>query len=490
MKVNLRKDHNKMFSPKNVKELQTIFVQDSKTKYVIQSQGKNWGYTVYSENDVIIDLSSLNNILDYNETLGYVVIEPGVTFEQLHNFLIENKSSFTITATGGPSNGSVIATTMERGIGKGINADLFQNCCALEVVLPNGKIIHSGFASLKDAKATHIHKHGIGPSFDSLFSQSRYGVITKMTLWLYRRPEFYSFFAFTLKEKKDIQSGIDLIRDMKQRGIITENFMIANSYKFIAHQRQYPWHKTDKTPLSHELRDMLARQVGLKGYWAGQNIITAPNKKILHAYENTISDMLSDIVFQYELVTKKDLDYMSDVVANKGEGKKIINDYHIALSLLNESVFLGYPQKKIEKLMYWRKKDPPSKNANPIKDKCGLYWVNSVVPMIGLDALNVTNIVEEEFIKGGFEPIIGLNMLSDKTVYLIASIVYDKEIEEEDQKAFRCYKETYRVLAANGYYAYRGANLIKELNISQVDDSVEILKNIGNVFDPEHLLSD
>ncbi len=54
------------------------------------STGKNWGYgsrVPSRTGSVLMDLSRLNQILDYNETLAYVTIEAGVTQRQLYDFL-------------------------------------------------------------------------------------------------------------------------------------------------------------------------------------------------------------------------------------------------------------------------------------------------------------------------------------------------------------------------------------------------------------------
>src|SRR6187401_2904226 len=45
------------------------------------STGKNWGYgsRVPVDDGVLLDLSRLNRIVDFDEQLAYVTIEPGVT---------------------------------------------------------------------------------------------------------------------------------------------------------------------------------------------------------------------------------------------------------------------------------------------------------------------------------------------------------------------------------------------------------------------------
>ena len=57
------------------------------------SSGKNWGYgsRVPAGDGVLLDLGRLNGIVDFDEELAYVTIEPGVTQRQLHEFLLRAK---------------------------------------------------------------------------------------------------------------------------------------------------------------------------------------------------------------------------------------------------------------------------------------------------------------------------------------------------------------------------------------------------------------
>ncbi len=53
------------------------------------SSGKNWGYgsrVPASDGCTLLDLGRMNRIVDFNEELGYVTVEPGVTQGQLYDF--------------------------------------------------------------------------------------------------------------------------------------------------------------------------------------------------------------------------------------------------------------------------------------------------------------------------------------------------------------------------------------------------------------------
>src|ERR1041385_5151437 len=83
------------------------------------SSGKNWGSgsSAPASDGVLIDLARLNRIVDFDEDLAYVTVEPGVTQGALFDFLRERKSRLWMDATGASPDCSIIGNTMERGFG-------------------------------------------------------------------------------------------------------------------------------------------------------------------------------------------------------------------------------------------------------------------------------------------------------------------------------------------------------------------------------------
>lgn len=105
-------------------------------------KGKNWGYGSASparEGAVVLVLERMNKIIDVNETLAYAVIEPGVTYRQLHAHLKERNIHLWLDCTDGPADGSVMGNALERGIGETPYGDHFENICGMEVLLPDGR---------------------------------------------------------------------------------------------------------------------------------------------------------------------------------------------------------------------------------------------------------------------------------------------------------------------------------------------------------------
>src|SRR4051794_12551679 len=131
------------------------------------SSGKNWGYgsrVPAADGCVLLDLRRMNRILDFSEELAYVTVEPGVTQAQLFEFLKQRNSRLWMDATGASPECSMIGNTMERGFGHTPYGDHFAHSCGLEIVLPSGDVIDTGFARFPGAKAAALHRWGVGPT--------------------------------------------------------------------------------------------------------------------------------------------------------------------------------------------------------------------------------------------------------------------------------------------------------------------------------------
>src|SRR5580704_1648892 len=179
------------------------------------SSGKNWGYgsrVPASDGCVLLDLGRMNRIVDFSEELGYVTVEPGVTQAQLYSFLQERKSGLWMDATGASPLCSLIGNAVERGFGHTPYGDHFGHSCGLEVVLPDGSVIETGFARFPSAQAAPLYRWGVGPALDGLFSQSNLGIVTRMTIWLMPAPEYFQAYYFRTESHEGLAALVDALR--------------------------------------------------------------------------------------------------------------------------------------------------------------------------------------------------------------------------------------------------------------------------------------
>ena len=115
------------------------------------STGHNWGYgTALPPTDdcMILDLSGLDRILEFDAETGLVTVEPGVTQRQLAEFLDRGDHQYLVPVTGAGPTCSIVGNALERGYGITPQADHFGAVMALEAVLPDGRVYRSALSEL------------------------------------------------------------------------------------------------------------------------------------------------------------------------------------------------------------------------------------------------------------------------------------------------------------------------------------------------------
>lgn len=451
----------------------------SKKKLRVVSTGMNWGYDASGKNDNVdvLDLSKMNKIIEYNEELGYVRIEPGVTFIQLYEFLRKHKSKLTLSTTGASMYSSVMASILERGLGKGMYGKRIDYCSDFEIVLPSATVIRSGFGSVQGAISSAIVKEGVGPDISGLFTQSDFGIVTKMTVWLSKQPAFIQSFGYYIQEKK-LKQLIDKVHELKQDGILPGNFLILNDYRMLANRTQYPWElMKGKTPLSKRQRELMKKQFNIKGNWYGEGVIYGFSKDVTKLQKDYIQKTLSSFVenLQFsETVSRTDMD-----------------TYYKLFAGMNSESVPGIPTEAGLRCMYWRKKQPMPRKPQPVEDKCGVFWVSPAVPFSGREVQKAITIMEPIFRAYSFEPNFAINCATERAVFITAAILFDQESRHEYLKAKTCSNEMIKSLVVAGYPPYRLSSVSGKIVTENQDKNYRsFIKLLKKIVDPQLILGD
>jgi (+)-pinoresinol hydroxylase len=159
------------------------------------STGKNLGYggsAPVLSGSVVLDLKRMNRILEVNEKNAYALVEPGVSYFDLYRYIQEKGLKLWVDVPD-PGWGSPIGNSLDRGGGylMAQYRNHFDSHCGMEVVLANGEILRTGMGAMPGAKTWQDYKSGFGPWVDGIFSQSNFGVVTKMGFWLMPEPDAY-----------------------------------------------------------------------------------------------------------------------------------------------------------------------------------------------------------------------------------------------------------------------------------------------------------
>ena len=100
--------------------------------------------------------------------------------------------------------------------------------CGLEVVLPDGDVVRTGMAGVDKGVGWRNYKYGYGPSWDQMFMQSNFGIVTKAGLWLQPEPEMTASVELAFPNFDDAAWAIDILSDLRRRDIIQHNIVFGS----------------------------------------------------------------------------------------------------------------------------------------------------------------------------------------------------------------------------------------------------------------------
>lgn len=226
--------------PGDVEEVRAVVAAANRYRVPLYpvSGGRNHGLGMASAVDpgnVIVDLRRMDRILEVNEELAFAVVEPGVTFAQMHRYLEEHKLPLWISPTSGPVDGSLVGNALDKGAGYTPYGDHFANLCGLEVVLANGRLLRTGDGAAAGVKTAQTHRWGSGPILDGLFVQSNLGIVVRAGVWLMPAPPAVRTFAVLFDEDDDIHAALELTRALKLGGPVAGTISIPNDLFALGH---------------------------------------------------------------------------------------------------------------------------------------------------------------------------------------------------------------------------------------------------------------
>lgn len=196
------------------------------------STGNNFGYgsaAPVQRGQVVLDLKKMNKIIEVDAELGTALVEPGVTYQQLYDYLEENNIPLMLSFSAPSAIAGPLGNTMDRGVGYTPYGEHFLMQCGMEVVLANGDVYRTGMGSVEGDTAWQVFKWGYGPTLDGMFTQANYGICTKMGFWLMPRPPVAKPFEIKFDEETDISDIVEFIRPLRLAQVIPNSVVIAGT---------------------------------------------------------------------------------------------------------------------------------------------------------------------------------------------------------------------------------------------------------------------
>jgi (+)-pinoresinol hydroxylase len=213
-------------APHTVEEVQEVVRIANELRIPIYpiSTGKNLGYGGSAPNlsgSVVLDLKRMNRILEVSERNASALVEPGVSYFDFYRYIQENDIKVWMDCPD-PGWGSLIGNALDHGGGYTMTPfrNHFDAHCGMEVVLANGDLLRTGMGAMPNAQTWQQYKFGVGPWIDGLFSQSNYGVVTKMGFWLMPEPDAYLTGTVIVPKHADLIPLVDILNYLENSGIV------------------------------------------------------------------------------------------------------------------------------------------------------------------------------------------------------------------------------------------------------------------------------
>lgn len=459
------------------------------------SRGKNWGYgdaCPPGPGQVVLDLGRMNRIIEVDETLAYAVVEPGVTQGQLADHLRETGAKLWLDCTGAGPDASLVGNVVERGFGHTPYGNRIHTLSGLQVVLGDGSVIETGFGAHPGARAQRLYPYGVGPWLDGLFTQSNFGVVTQLGLWLMPEPEAFTMVVGILEDPDDVAPVIDSLRRLRLDGTVRSVVHIGNDLRLISSGRPFPRDRVSAPPLSADLRRQLQREAGF-GAWAFSGGLYGRKEQVAaarRAVKRELAGPGRTLVF----LDERNLAVgarVSRLLGFTGWGRRTAEKLRRSRPLYD--LHSGVPSGQFLSGAYWRHRDglPPGfpGSAEPAQDGCGLLWIAPVIPATGDAALELDRLVAPIFAEHGFDLLVTLSTVTERALDAVLTIAFDKSDPEEVARAQRCGDAVMDAVLKAGFVPYRVGLPFMSTVMHNAPGMVSALRAVKAALDPQAILA-
>ncbi|APW39502.1 FAD-linked oxidase [Rhodoferax koreense] len=457
------------------------------------STGRNWGYgsaLPVRDGCVLLDLSPLQKILDFDAEFGAITLEPGVTQAMLADFLRQGNHPYLVPVTGAGPTCSLVGNALERGYGVTPHVDHFAAVTDLEAVLADGTLYKTALREAGGDDVARLFKWGIGAYSAGLFTQGGFGIVTRMTIILARKPECIKVCLFSLKDDALLEPAVERIRTILGRlpGIVGA-INLMNQHRVLSMAAPFPRDRIGPDGLiPQEVITEMGRQYQIFP-WTGFGTLYG-TKSVVAAAQKEIKATLGSISTRMMFLTPgraRTLSKLARMIPGK-RGKGLAG----MTATLEKSLELvaGQPNETALPLAYWRNKSPQKQALkNPASDGCGLIWYAPLVPMRPAGIRAYVDMVKRVAPKHAIEPLITFTTLNDRLFDSTVPIIFERDQPTAVASAQACYSELLHSGREQGWFPYRvGVGTMDSLAKMQPLSSA-FHKRLKAGLDPESLVA-
>lgn len=394
------------------------------------SLGRNLGYGGAAPRvpgGVVVDLGRrMHDIINIDAENASCVVEPGVTYFRLYEEIQKRNLPLWID-TPDLGGGSVLGNAIDRGVGYTPYGDHFANHCGMELVLPSGELLRTGMGAMpgpdgEDNPTWQSFQHAYGPAVEGIFSQSNFGIVTKMGFHLMPRAGHQSY-CLTFPRDDDFETIVDIIRPLAQQRILG-----------------------NIPQLRHVVQELNVTGVPKSSFWAGKGPI--PREEIAKASRELPLGECSWVFYGTQYGPPESIESQ--------------------LKLIKESFTSQIPGTR-----FFLPEDVPSTHylhsralvCSGVPVLTELQWLNwvpngahlffsPIAPTRGRDARTLHDIISGLHAKHGIDTFPTL-CVAGREMHYIANIVYNRGDPDEKGRVVKLMREMIAECARKGFGEYR-----------------------------------
>lgn len=176
---------------------------------------------------VVVDPKRMARVIEVNEEFAYALVEPGVTYAALHERLRDGKPPLWLDCAS-MATGSMADDFINRSFGYTPYNDHVIMQCGLEAVMPDGSVVRTGMGAMPRSSSWQLFKYGYGPVTDGSFTQSAFGIVTKVGVWLMPAPPACKPFMITVPREDDLHRLIETLKPLKIAMAIPSTVVVSH----------------------------------------------------------------------------------------------------------------------------------------------------------------------------------------------------------------------------------------------------------------------